>query len=208
MTIIKNIESVQELNEVAYIPFTVERDDLLKFDTKISYVYNNGLFNLLRQSLKSNISLDELIVFNEENLSTPDVINTLNFNSDNYLFPFSKKIFYSCFLSNVIPTLADSIYEMLKATQRIIPIGAGLHKAFVISPKPFEFMPTFEDVSVDSRALSANLISSVTSLTSYLDNAEFFEEQIAQRDRIIEQLLLEIEQIKQQVYSAYQTTWR
>lgn len=208
MTIIKNIESTEELNAVAYDPFIVERNDLVKFDTKISYVFNNNLFNLLRDSIKGNIPLDQLIIFNEENLSTSDVIFTLNTNADKYLFPFSKKIFYQTFLSDIVPTLADSIYDLLKATQRIIPIGNGQHKAYIIAPKSFDSIPNFEDVSVDFTSVSSNLSTSIASITEHLQTISFFEEKIAQRDHIIKQLLLEIEDMKKQVYSAYQTTWR
>lgn len=209
MTIITNIESVEELNYIAYFPFMLERNDLLKFDTKISYVFNNDLYSVLRTSIKNNIPLEQLIVFNSENLSTPEIISTLDANVEKFLFPFSKKKFYQTFLSNIIPTLADSVYNLLKSTNRINPIGSGLHKAYIIDCKPFETIPVFEDLtSIDPKSVSSALISSVTSLTDYINNAAFYEEQISQRDKIIEQLLIENQQIRQQIYSAYQTTWR
>lgn len=208
MNIITNIESVEELNEVAYTPFTLQRNDLIKFTTQIAYVVNNKMYAPLRSSIKDNIPLEQLIVFNEENLSTSEVVSTLNANAEDYLFPFSRKVFYKTFLSEVVPTLADSIYELLKSTNRIIPLGSGLHKGYIIKHKPFDSMPTFETVTIDPESISNNLITSITSLTSYINDAAFFEEKIAQRDSIIQQLLIQLEQTQKQVYSAYQTTWR
>jgi len=210
MTIIKNIESVEELNEIAYFPFIEERKELVKFDARIAYIVNKGLYSPLRNAIKNNIPLEQLVIFDEVVFSTLNdlVVPTLNNNLGKTLFPFSKKVFYNTFFSETIPTLSDSLYNLLKVTQRITPIGSGLHKAYIIDAKPFDSIPTLEEVSINPESVSSTLTSAVSSLTSYIDNAAFYEEKIIQRDKIIQQLLIEIEEIKKQVYSAYQTTWR
>ena len=204
MNIIKNIETVEQLNELLYTPFILGRNDLLKFNAVISYVYNNGLYKELRDSIKTNIFLS----IPEADLSSEDVINTFNNYADRYLFPFNKKVFYKTFLADIVPSLADSIYKILIETHRIMPIGTGLHKAFIVSPHAFESLPIIEHITIDNTSLSSILTSTAASLDLYMTNVVFYEEKIIQRDNLIKQLSLELEESRQQVYFVYQTTWR
>jgi hypothetical protein len=208
MTIIKNIDSVEDLNQIAYTPFTEERSDLLKFDAYVAFLFSKNDFSFMKNSINNQVPLQESNIFTEQDLQSPATLSTLSVYSDKLLFPFSRKVFYQRFLSNIIPNLADAIYENMKLTGRIVPIGSGLHKAFVINPQEYLEIPVFNIAVIDPKEVISNLNTSLTSINEYISTSSFYEEQISQRDAIIQQLILEIEQIKSQVMSAYQTTWR
>jgi hypothetical protein len=161
MSIIKTIESTEQLDQVAYLPFISSRVDLLDFNSKIAYVIHNNLFSVIRKSVKNNISLDELVVFNEDLLSNKDVQYIVQLYSEAKFYPFSRKEFYASFFSNLIPSLADSVYNHLKATNRIVPIGSGQHKGFIINPSSF-VNPNNITVLVDY-----SIYSGITNLTTF-----------------------------------------
>lgn len=208
MSILKNINTLEELNDVAFQPFIQERTDLLKFDTRLAFLVSNNLFPLIRSAIKNEVSISECYNFTEEDLISPNTLNSLSAYQDKVLFPFPRKDFYNTFLSNIIPDLADSIYENMKLTGRILPIGGGSHKGYILTPKEYTEIPTFNTFNIDPKATIDTINTSIDSLNQYINNASFYEHQIAHRDEIIKKLLIEIEQIKSQVMSAYQTTWR
>lgn len=209
MNIIKTIDSLDDLNFVAYQPFITDRVDFFEITPKIAYVILNDLHSDLRKSLKSNIPIEELVIFTDESLSSSSVLNAVSQYSGKKLYPFSRKHFYETFFSNVLPSLADSVYTMLKNTHRITPIGGGQHKAFIINPSPM----TEADMLVPSQPINltqlcSDLSNSLNLLNDYIAEASFYEEKIAQRDQFIQSLYTEISNLHSQINTAYQTTWR
>jgi hypothetical protein len=210
MSIIKTIESTEQLDQVAYLPFISSRVDLLDFNSKIAYVIHNNLFSVIRKSIKNNIPLDELVVFNEDLLSNKDVQYIVQLYSEAKFYPFSRKEFYASFFSNLIPSLADSVYNHLKATNRIVPIGSGQHKGFIVNPSSFstDVLPDFSsDVTSFSDILDESK-SSLEKLFYYYEESVFYEEAIKIRDAHIQSLYEQIANLQNQISSAYQTTWR
>jgi hypothetical protein len=210
MSIIKTIESTEQLDQVAYLPFISSRVDLLDFNSKIAYVIHNNLFSVIRKSIKNNIPLDELVVFNEDLLSNKDVQYIVQLYSEAKFYPFSRKEFYASFFSNLIPSLADSVYNHLKATNRIVPIGSGQHKGFIVNPSSFstDVLPDFSSDVISFSDILDESKSSLEKLFYYYEESVFYEEAIKIRDAHIQSLYEQIANLQNQISSAYQTTWR
>jgi hypothetical protein len=209
MNIIKNFDSIEEINSVIYNPFTVSRVDVLTIDSKIAYVIQNDLFTNLRKSIKNNIPLSDLIAFNDEVLNSESIQYLVQAYAEKQIYPFSRKEFYSTFLSNVVPSLADVLYDHMKLTNRIKPIGSGQHKGYIITPIEYTDNETIATpIRPDAKQLCENIIDSVQALATYITEASFYEDKIAQRDEFINSLYEEITNLHSQINSAYQTTWR
>jgi hypothetical protein len=210
MDIIKKIESNEELDQICFYPFLVSRVDLLDFDYKIAYVINSNLFTSLRNSIKNNVPLDQLIVFPEDVINDREIQYLTQLYSEMKFYPFSRKEFYAAFLSNLIPSLADFVYNHLKSTNRIIPIGSGQHKGFVINAKSFkdESLPAFPVYSYSFDDLIEQNQNLLQSLSHYAQESSFYEDAIRFRDQHIQDLYAQIDALQNQINSLYQTTWR
>ena len=197
------------MNHLIYDQFTTERVDLLTVDNKIAYIISNDLYPNLRKSIKNFVPVNEVIVFNDEVLSSPAIQSVIQAYDGKKLFPFSRKEFYSSFLSSLPPSLADTVYHHLKITGRILPIGGGQHKAFIITPiKLKEEESLIAPHKVDPNQVCESITSALSLLSEYINDSSFYEEKIAQRDSYIESLYSHIETLQSQINSAYQTTWR
>lgn len=210
MTIIKSIESTDQLDEIAYLPFLSTRADLLDFTPKVAYVITSKLFSTLKKSIKNNIPLEELIVFTDDILQSKDIQYMVDLYSNSKFYPFSRLEFYNSYLSNLIPSLADSVYNHLKSTNRILPVGIGNHKGFIITPATFvnDSLPDFSSDMISFSDYLTESKSSLEKLLYYYEESVFYENAIAIRDSHIQDLYQEIHNLQTQINSAYQTTWR
>jgi len=220
--IVDRINDLEHLNALAYNVFLDDqRNDLIPYDTYCAYVIKTNSYTALRNSISSGVnfsSYKEQLHQQEPNLSTlllnNDVLSLLELynpsGSDSiYFYPFNKNTFIQSFFPSVVPTLSSHIFDLLKSTGRIIQIGSGLGKSFIINPSlltqsHFDSMPVAPSVS-DIVSLINNSLSDLTSIVS---DKQFYLDQIAKRDQIIDQLNQEIAALNNKIGFAYQTTWR
>jgi hypothetical protein len=214
--IISSIDSLDQLNAISYSQFL--ESDLITFDLISAYIINNNLYSGLRSALHiesySEYSL-RLIddnpgsTFSAEALSTFETYAPLADGVNYYFYPYSIKEFTTQFFSGIVPTLAESIISLMKATGRITQIGGGSGKAIIIKTQlmtDVHFQSIPKTVSPQESIL--NITDALTSLSSYVKDNEYLYEVISQKDQLIISLREEINQLNNKIISVYQTTWR
>jgi hypothetical protein len=216
-----NISSLEELNQISYQNF-IDSDSMIEFNYYTSYILNNNLITQFRTALNDNSTLFTYInllcettgITTEQILSNQEAINTFDlhasgFTGTMYFVPFSKKDFISSYFSDLTPQLSDVIFDLMKSTGRLIQIGSGGGKAFVIKPiqfneSHFQSIPAF---STPEQLLdSAEDI--ISSLRLQMKNSEYYVQRIAEKDEIITNLTNQIVELNQKIHQVYQTTWR
>jgi hypothetical protein len=215
--IITSIDTLDQLNAISYSQFL--ESDLIPFDLISAYVINNNLYGNLRSALQiesySEFSL-RLIdsnldgnTYSAETLATFETYAPLADGVNYYFYPYSIKDFTARFFSNIIPTLAESIINLMKSTGRITQIGGGSGKAIIVKTQPMtdvhlqsipKIVPPQESILTINDALA--------SLNSYIQNNEYLYEVINIKDQLIIALREEINQLNNKIISVYQTTWR
>ena len=215
--IITSIDTLDQLNAISYSQFL--ESDLIPFNLVSAYVINNNLYGNLRSALQvesySDFSL-RLIdanldggAYSAETLATFETYAPLADGVNYYFYPYSIKEFTAQFFSSIVPSLAESIINLMKATGRITQIGGGSGKAIVIKTQlmtetHLQSIP--KTVSPQESILSIS--DALASLNSYIRNNEYLYEVIDQKDQLIIALREEINQLNNKIISVYQTTWR
>lgn len=220
MTIV-SISSLEELNEITYNSF-INNESLVQFNHFSAYIisaelitqFRNAVLNggtlgsfIATHSQESNVSLDEMNN-SSESVAVYDLY-TSGFSNQAYFIPFSKKDFISSYFSNMTPQLADSVFNLMKTTGRLIQIGAGGGKAFVL--KPIQFTEThFQSLPVfkTTEQLLDIAQEAIDSLKSQVKDADYYLQKLAEKDEIIDQLNQQILELNNRINQAYQTTWR
>jgi hypothetical protein len=214
--IISSIDTLDQLNAISYSQFL--ESDLITFNLISAYVINNNLYSNLRSALQiesySEYSL-RLIddnpesTYSAETLATFETYAPLADGVNYYFYPYSIKEFTTQFFSALVPTLADSIIALMKATGRITQIGGGSGKAIIVKTQlmtDVHFQSIPKTVSPQESILG--ITDALSSLTSYVKNNEYLYDVIAQKDQLIIALREEVNQLNNKVVSVYQTTWR
>lgn len=216
------MENLDHLNELCCEQFidSTGFNRLVPFDALSAYVINSSTYSDLRSYLDSGNDYQNYSSHLAENnisvdLSDLSIISTFELyapvadNCTYFLFPYSKKEFISAFYGNVVPNLLHSILELMRSTGRLTQIGGGSGKAIVIKSQLFTetYMSYFTEFPEPSQTISS-INTLLSTLSSSLSDREFYLDFIARQDLTIEQLKSDIENLKKQLYSAYQTTWR
>jgi hypothetical protein len=216
MMIISSIDSLQQLNQISYDQFL--ESDLINFDLVSAHIINNNMYSNLRSALQiesySNFS-NRLITEYSIELATSETLATFETYApvadgvNYYFYPYSIKEFTAQFFSNIVPSLSESIINLMKSTGRIIQIGGGSGKAIIIKTQPmtqvhFDSIP--KQTSPHQSILEIN--NAVSSLNSYIQNNEYLHKVIEEKDQTIAQLHSQIDELNRKVLSVYQTTWR
>ena len=215
--IITSIDTLDQLNAISYSQFL--ESDLIPFDLISAYVINNNMYSNLRSALQvesySEFSLrlidqnQDGSTYSAESLATFETYAPLADGVNYYFYPYSIKDFTAQFFSSIVPSLAESIITLMKATGRITQIGGGSGKAIIIKTQ------LMTDVHLQSipRTVSPQesmvaITDALASLGSYVQNNEYLYEIIDKKDQLIISLREEINQLNNKIISVYQTTWR
>jgi len=219
--IFSSISSLEELNKITYDDF-VNNESLVQFSYFTSYIIKADLISQFRNALaageslgsyitayseQSAVSLNE-ITSSAETLSVYDLY-TSGYTGSCYFIPYSKKDFISLYFSNMTPQLSESVFNLMKSNGRLIQIGAGAGKAFVL--KPIQFTEThFQSLPVfkTSEQLLETAQGVIDSLRSQIKDADYYVQKIAEKDEIIDQLNQHILELNKKINQVYQTTWR
>ena len=218
---ISSISSLEELNKITYHNF-VENDSLTKFNNITAYLIHYGFITKFRNALLAGQNLgqfvtslcDELGLNSYEMTISPESVSTYElytagFTQDCYFIPFSKKDFISSYFSNMTPQLSEVVFDLMKSTGRLVQIGSGGGKAFVL--KPIQFNQThFESLPVFSTPEQLLDIAqgAIESLKLQIKDVDYYVEKIAEKDEIIAQLTQHIVELNNKINQVYQTTWR
>lgn len=220
--IISKIENLDHLNELCCDQFidSTGFNRLVPFDSLAAYVVNSSGYTDLRSFLDSGNNYDDYLSYLQENnvsvdLSDLSIISTFELyapvaeNCSYFFFPYSKKEFISAFYGNVIPTLLESIIELMRSTGRLTQIGGGAGKAIVIKCQYLTetHMSHFAETTDPLQAIDS-ISSLLKSLSSSFSDKQFYLDYIQHQHDVISKLNITVEELKKQVYSAYQTTWR
>ena len=94
-------------------------------------------------------------------------------------------------------------------TGRIIQIGTGQGKAFVIKPNHFtDVHYSSLPIVKDPEELISSIQSSVSLISEYTNNINWLIEVIEDKNEIISEMQEQINELNNRIYSMYQTTWR
>jgi hypothetical protein len=214
-----SIESLEQLNNIAYYNFNPDLNTkLIPFDAASAYVIDHNQFAALRTVLNSGSSYADYV--HTLNGLSSDAINSCIAtydlycpNSDSaapvYFYPYSSKDFFPDFFPTVLPTLRNALFELLKSTGRIIQIGGGSGKAFVVKPQlmteaHMTSLPAYVDPTVSINSMSFL----VNSLSTYVNDNQFLYQMLEEKDNQIHFLMNQITELNNKITSAYQTTWR
>lgn len=214
--IISSIDSLDQLNDLCCDQFS--NSELITFDLFSAHIINNNLYSSLRANLfnqsyseycRSILELNPDLIANINTLSTFETYAPVTDGVEYYFYPYSSKDFIAKFFGNVIPTLRDSLFNLMKSTGRLTQIGGGSGKAIVIktqkmSQAHFDSIPKVvpPDQSISS------ILQSVNNLQSYIDNTNYLNEVITEKDQTIASLNEHIVELNKKIASVYQTTWR
>jgi hypothetical protein len=216
MMIISSIDSLDQLNKLSYHQFL--ESDLINFDLVSAHVINNNMYSNLRNALQIESYHDfSYRLLNEystelatsETLATFETYAPVADGVNYYFYPYSSKDFTAQFFSNVVPSLSEIIINLMKSTGRIVQIGGGSGKAIIVKTQlmtqvHFDSIP--KQVSPHQAILEIN--NSIVSLNSYIQNNEYLNKIIEQKDQTIADLNSQIDELNKKVLSVYQTTWR
>lgn len=210
-----SFQDLDHLNEVAYTRFLDQ--NLISFDSNAAMIVHYNLYTSSRQFLKNGGTLlefvqqldSDLYPWNTDVLAVLESYAPSNDSNPVCFYPYSKKTFISTFFSQIIPTLSNSLFDLMITSQRLRQIGSGQGKAFIIKPAPFTQMH-FDSLPVQKtpQQISVELSSIVSSVQDHILNTDYLIEIIEEKDLEIEQLQEQIISLQNQLFSAYQTTWR
>ena len=221
---ITNIDNLETLNSVTHQRFSSEDNTKsIDFNYLAAYVINTGDYSRFRSHITNDSSLSDysdLIL--EETSSTltafctsSSIIATLELYApisegvDYFFFPFSKKEFISTFFSDLLPSISESIFNLLKSSGRITQIGAGSGKAFVIKSQEFtESHLEMISTTNSPEEILSQISLSISHLSNSLVDNSYLLNQLNQKDLKIQELNQEIIDLNKKIYSVYQTTWR
>jgi hypothetical protein len=128
---------------------------------------------------------------------------------DYFFFPFSKKEFISTFFSDLLPSISESIFNLLKSSGRITQIGAGSGKAFVIKSQEFtESHLEMISTTNSPEEILSQISLSISHLSNSLVDNSYLLNQLDLKDLKIKELNQQIDDLNKKIYSVYQTTWR
>ena len=219
--IIFSIDSLEELNNAVYYNFNPDLNTkLIPFDAASAYIIDNNQFQALRIVLNSGSSYSDYL-HTLSALSSHAITNCIATydlycpNPDStsyapvYFYPYSSKEFFPDFFPNVLPTLRNALFELLKSTGRIIQIGGGSGKGFVIKPQlmteaHMTSIPPYVNPTVSIQSMSFL----VDSLSTYVNDNQFLYQMMQEKDNQIHFLMNTIAELNNKINSAYQTTWR
>ena len=218
---ISSISSLEDLNAITYDNF-VENDSLTKFNNITAYFIHHGLIAKFRNGLLAGQNLgqfvtsycDESGVNSYEMTTSPESVSTYElytagFTQDCYFIPFSKKDFISSYFSDITPQLSEVIFDLMKSTGRLVQIGSGGGKAFIL--KPIQFNQThFESLPVFNTPEQLINVAqeAIESLKLQIKDVDYYVQKIAEKDEIISQLNQHILELNNRINQVYQTTWR
>lgn len=219
--IIFSIESLEELNNNAYYNFNPDLNSkLIPFDAVCAYVIDHNQFQPLRTVLNSGSSyvdyVHTLISLSSDVISSCIATYDLHCPNPNatsyapvYFYPYSSKDFLPDFFPNVLPTLRNALFELLKSTGRIIQVGGGSGKGFVIKPQLMNeahmtSLPPYINPAISIQSMSFL----IDSLSTYVIDNQFLYQMMEEKDNQIHFLMNQIAELNNKINSAYQTTWR
>jgi hypothetical protein len=218
--IINTLNDLDQVNQICYQQF-LDLDpnknydssfNFIPFDFIASNIVATGNYNSLKNctdTYREWFTAQPQVIFTSEIARIIDLYSQYSDDSPVYLYPSSKKEFIETYFANIIPTLSSYLFDLMKSTGRLIQIGAGQGKAFIIKPSLFT---EFHFSSAPSGKLSSEIISSITNdlslLSSSLIDIDYYIEQINKKDEIINSLNNYIESLNSQINHVYQTTWR
>lgn len=221
---ITNIDTLEILNSVTCQRFSSE-DNLksIDFNYLAAYVINAGDYSRFRSYIANDNSLSNYsdLILNENSTTlealcmSPSIVSTLELYApysegvDYFFFPFSKKEFISTFFSDLLPSISDSIFNLLKSSGRITQIGAGSGKGFVIKSQEFteSHLEMISNINSPEEIVS-QIALSISHLSNSLVDNSYLLDQLHQKDIRIQELNQEIIDLNKKIYSVYQTTWR
>lgn len=218
---ITSFSSLEELNTHCYNRF-IEDESMFQFNHFTAYIISEDLITQFRNYLLNSRTLSEFITDHCQNLgidssTIPSISSTVTtydlytagFNSSVYFIPFSKKDLISAYFSHLTPQLAELVFDLMKSTGRLIQIGGGGGKAFILKTIEFnqshyESLPTFHTPEESINILQ----DALDSLKVHLKNDEYYHAVITQKDEEISRLNQHILELNNKITQVYQTTWR
>jgi hypothetical protein len=218
---ITNISSLEELNKICYDDF-VNENSLTKFNHFTAYIINKSIIPQFKTALSQGQSLGQFVVnlsdqtgvathemtTSAESIATYELY-TSGFTGEAYFIPLSRKDFIASYFSDVAPQLSDSIFDLMKSTGRLIQIGSGGGKAFVLKPTQFtEVHLQSLPVSKTTEELLDAAQDIVDLLKLQLKDNNYYVQKLAEKDEIISNLQNHISELNNKINQVYQTTWR
>lgn len=218
---ITSFSSLEELNTHCYNRF-IEDESMLQFNHYTAHIISEDLITNFRNYLLNSRTLAEFISdYCEQNstdssviISTPNTVTTYDlytagFSGSVYFVPFSKKDLISAYFAHLTPQLAESVFDLMKSTGRLIQIGGGGGKAFILKPIEFtqshyDSLPVFHTPEQSITILQGAL----DSLKVHLKNDDYYHTIIAQKEEEIARLNEHILELNKRITQVYQTTWR
>jgi hypothetical protein len=219
---ITNIDNLETLNSITYQRFSSEHNTKsTEFNCLAAHVINTGDYSRFRSYLADGSSLSDYSDLISEDTSltalctSSSIISTLELYApssegiDYFFFPFSKKEFISTFFSDLLPSISESIFNLLKSSGRITQIGAGSGKAFVIKSQEFtESHLEMISTTNSPEEILSQISLSISHLSNSLVDNSYLLNQLDLKDLKIKELNQQIDDLNKKIYSVYQTTWR
>lgn len=217
--ILFSISTLEDLNDIAYQSLLTPTPRYLPFTDLSAWVIYNSQFKDFRKSVLNGQSNEDYIDSIDPSVYTYDVGHNAELTAlsesycanatDVFFYPFGKKEFILDFFSSLIPTLAESLYEMMNQSGRIVQIGTGNGKALVIRPSEFTetHLSSLPQLN-DPLSSLQTIMSSIQDIQNFVVNFNYILQIIDAKDSQINELTQKIKDLDNKVYSMYQTTWR
>jgi hypothetical protein len=209
------IDSLEEFND-RFINFNDPQkvDLFLPFDSMVNDALVNNRIEELRIILEDSDNsysyYEDLYNLNYSPLTEEQYSSSTILVSSNHslVYPYSKNNFIKQFFDDMLPSLSNHVLSYMKATSRIVQVGAGKGKGLIINPLSFKE----DDLQFLKPLQYQSVIESMVNVTALLNNQQadikFLLEQNQELKTNNTILSLEHQAMNNARVQDYLTTWR
>lgn len=209
------IDSLEEFND-RFINFNDPQkvDFFLPFDSMVNDALVNNRIEELRIILEDSDNsysyYEDLYNLNYSPLTEEQYSSSTILVSSNHslVYPYSKNNFIKQFFDDMLPSLSNHVLSYMKATSRIVQVGAGKGKGLIINPLSFQE----NDLQFLKPLQYQSVIESMVNVTALLNNQQadikFLLDQNQELKTNNTILSLEHQAMNNARVQDYLTTWR
>jgi len=202
------IDTLEQFND-RFINFNDfdDNDFFLPLDSMVNDALVNNRIEELRIILENT---DNPYSYYEDlyNLNYSPLTEALYISNYYLVYPYSKNNFIKQFFDDMLPSLSNHVLSYMKATSRLVQVGAGKGKALMFSLTPF----TEDDLQFLKPLQYQHVIEAMVNVTALVNNQQadikFLLDQNQELQTTNTILSLEHQAINTARVQDYLTTWR
>ena len=202
------IDTLEQFNN-RFINFndSENNDFFLPLDSMVNDALVNNRIEELRIILENT---DNSYSYYEDlyNLNYSPLTEELYISNYYLVYPYSQNNFIKQFFDDMLPSLSNHVLSYMKATSRIVQVGAGKGKALMFSLTPF----TEDDLQFLKPLQYQHVIEAMVNVTALVNNQQadikFLLDQNQELQTTNTILSLEHQAINTARVQDYLTTWR